>query len=118
MRRKKGSEVMFGNKLGKVERAIEKKKVDKLAELMMDKDEAVRLAAIDGLGKLKAGDAVNPLITLLRDASAQVRVHAAQALGQIGDPHSKAHIIHAAQAEKDEQVKQEMVRAEALLREY
>ena len=109
---------MFGNKLGKVEKAIEKRKLDKLAELMMDKDEAVRLAAIDGLGKLKAEDMVNPLITLLRDPSAQVRVHAAQALGSIGDPHSKAHIVHAAQAEKDEAVKAVMVRAEARLREY
>ena len=27
---------MFGNKLGKVEKAIEKRKLDKLAELMMD----------------------------------------------------------------------------------
>ena len=74
--------------------------------------------SLDGLGKLKAEDMVNPLITLLRDPSAQVRVHAAQALGSIGDPHSKAHIVHAAQAEKDEAVKAEMVRAEAMLREY
>ena len=109
---------MFGNKLSKVEKAIEKRKIDKLAELMMDKDETVRLAAIDGLGKLKAEDMVNPIITLLRDPSAAVRVHAAQALGQIGDPHSKAHIVHAAQAEKDESVRAEMVRAEAQLREY
>ena len=109
---------MFGNKLSKVEKAIDKRKIDKLAELMMDKDEAVRLAAIDGLGKLKAEDMVNPIITLLRDPSPAVRVHAAQALCQIGDPHSKAHIVHAAQAEKDEAVKAEMVRAEAQLREY
>ena len=109
---------MFGNKLGKVEKAIAKNKTDKLVELMMDKDEAVRLAAIDGLGKLKAEDVVNPLITLLRDPSAQVRVHAAQALGSIGDPHSKAHIVHAAQAEKDDAVRAEMVRAEAQLKNY
>lgn len=109
---------MFGNKLKKVEKAIEKGKVDKLLELILDKDEQVRLAAIDGLAQLKAEDAVNPLVTLLRDASATVRIHAAQALGAIGDPHSKAHIAHAAAVEKDESVRQAMIHAEGLLKNY
>lgn len=109
---------MFGSKLKKVEKAIEKGKKDKLLEFILDKDETVRLAAIDGLAKLKAEDAVNPIITLLRDTSAPVRIHAAQALAAIGDPHSKAHIAHAVEAEKDEKVKEAMVHAQTLLKNY
>lgn len=109
---------MFGNKMDKVTHAIEKGKPEKLLELIHAKDEAVRLAAIDGLGKLKSNDGVNPLVNLLHDPSAEVRKHAALALGAIGDAHSKAHVSFAMEKESDPKVKSAMSEALAKLKDY
>lgn len=109
---------MFGNKMSKVSHAVEKGKASVLVELTHDKDEAVRTAAIDGLGKLKSSDGVNTLVNLLHDASAEVRKHAALALGEIGDSHSKAHVSFAAEKETDSKAKEAMVQALAKLKDY
>lgn len=109
---------MFGNKMSKVTHAIEKGKASALADLVHDKDEAVRLAAIDGLGKIKSNDGVNPLVNLLHDSSAAVRGHAAAALGEIGDTHSKAHIAFASEKETDPKAKEAMVQALGKLKDY
>ncbi len=109
---------MFGNKHSKVTHAIEKGKASALVDLVHDKDESVRLEAIDGLGKLKSNDGVNPLTHLLHDPSAEVRKHSALALGEIGDPHSKAHISFAAEHESDAGVKEAMHAALTKLKDY
>ena len=109
---------MFGNKLGKVSRAVEKGKASVLVELTHDKDEAVRLAAIDGLGKIKSNEGVNSLVSLLHDPSAEVRKHAALALGEIGDAHSKAHIAFAVEKETDPKTKEAMGQAIGKLKDY
>ena len=44
---------MFGNKHSKVAHAIEKGKVSALVDLVHDKDESVRIEAIDGLDVYK-----------------------------------------------------------------
>ena len=109
---------MFGNKLGKVSKAIEKGKADVLVGLLQDKSEEVRLAAIDGLGKVKSADGVNPLVNLLHDTSAEVRKHAALALGAIGEAHAKAHINFACEKETDPAAKAAMQQAMNMLKNY
>lgn len=109
---------MFGNKHSKVAHAIEKGKVSALVDLVHDKDESVRIEAIDGLGKLKSNDGVNPLTSLLHDPLGEVRKHAALALAEIGDAHSKAHVAFAADKEKDAGVKAAMVEALSKLKDY
>lgn len=109
---------MFGNKMSKVEKAVQKNKPEKLVELLSTKDDNVRLAAIDGLGKLKANEGSNPLINLLHDPSAEVRKHSALALGSIGEVHAKAHIAHALSVEKDAAAKAALQQALGQLKDY
>lgn len=109
---------MFGNKMTKVARATEKNKPSVLIGLLTDKDEAVRVAAIDGLGKLKSNDAMNHLINMLHDESAEIRKHAATSLSMIGDVHSKAHISFAAEKETDPATKAAMRDALQALKDY
>ena len=109
---------MFGNKHSKVTHAIEKGKASTLVELTHDKDESVRIEAIDGLGKLKSNEGVNSLINLLHDPSAQVRKHAALALGEVGDAHSKAHVSFAMEREADADVKAAMLEVLSKLKDY
>lgn len=109
---------MFGNKTAKINKAIEKGKVDVLIGLIHDKDESVRVAAIDGLGKVKSADGVNSLVNLLHDTSAEVRRHAALALGAIGEAHAKAHINFACEKETDPAAKAAMQQAMNMLKNY
>src|SRR4030067_748615 len=57
-------------------------------DLLSSPDTAARLQAIDQLGAqaANAAEAVVPLTALLKDASAEVRAHAARSLGAIGAP--------------------------------
>lgn len=109
---------MFGNKMSKITKAIEKGKADVLVGLVNDKSEETRLAAIDGLGKVKSADGVNPLVNLLHDPSAKVRAHAALALGAIGEAHAKAHINFAFEKETDAAAKDAMHQALTMLKNY
>jgi len=109
---------MFGSKLNKVNSLIEKGKGAKVLPFLTDKDESVRLAAIDGVGKMKLNEGINPLINLLHDSSAQVRAHAALALAGIGEAHSKAHVSYALEKETDAQAKTAMQQALAQLKNY
>ncbi len=109
---------MFGNKTSKIENAIAKGKASTLVDLAHDKDESIRIAAIDGLGKIKSNDGVNTLVNLLHDPSAEIRKHSAAALGEIGDPHSKAHISFACDKEQDPAAKEAMRHALTKLKDY
>lgn len=95
---------MFGNNIDKVERLIEKKKGDELVKLTADKDSTVRLKAIEGLGKVGGEAAFNTLITLLRSSEPSMRLAAANALGEMGDAKTRAHIEHQLKSEQDAQV--------------
>lgn len=52
---------------------------------LQDKDEAVRLQAVEALEAIGNTTAVDPLIQALKDANKDVRLHAARCLGIIGD---------------------------------
>jgi len=109
---------MFGNNLAKAEKAVAKNKPNVLIGLLSNKDEAVRIAAIDGLGKLKSNDGMNPLINLLHDPSANIRRHAALGLAAIGDGHAKAHISFAIEKESDASARDGMQQALLTLKNY
>lgn len=95
---------MFGNNISKVEKLIAKKKGDELVKFTADKDSAVRLKAVEGLGKVGGEAAFHGLITLLRSAEPSMRQAAANALGEMGDAKSRAHIEHQLKGEQDAQV--------------
>lgn len=110
--------MIFGDKMKQVERAIDKRKSKKLIELAQYKNADVALAAIRGLGKSGGEEAINFLVTQLRNSSAQFRAAAALSLGEIGDPHAKAHIHGALRYEKDEDTVKSMHTALSKLADY
>jgi HEAT repeat protein len=67
--------------------------VSALSERLADESASVRSAAVGALGALgpKAGDAVEPLVALLRsEDDAGVRARVADALTEIGTPRARA----------------------------
>ena len=110
--------MLFGNKTKQVESAIAHKKADKLIALAKDKDEAVALAAVKGLGVVGGEDAINFLVTQLRHIKPEFRAAAATSLGEIGDPHAKAHISCVLKFEKDTATIQAMHAAMAKIADY
>ena len=84
---------MFGSKMSKIERAIEKKDARKLIALADSRDKDIYIAAITGLGKVGGDDAANYLTTLIQNtAEPDTRIAVARALGMIGDMHTKAFL--------------------------
>lgn len=96
---------MFGNKLKKIDRLVERNKGDALAALGNDKNPEVRLSAIQGMGKVGGDAAYNTAVTLLRDPDPGIRGAAATALGDMGRSHGRVHIEHQIAHETDPQVK-------------
>ncbi|MGE3775852.1 MAG: HEAT repeat domain-containing protein, partial [Pirellulaceae bacterium] len=66
--------------------------LDQLTQQMKEGSAELRLAAIEGLGRLGAGaaPAVDGLIALLDDPDSNIRIASAQALGAIGAPARRA----------------------------
>ncbi len=95
---------MFGNGLSKIEKLVEKKKDGELAKLTASKDEAVRLAAIAGLGKVRGEAGFNALVSLLRSPEPKVRIAVANAMADYSDTKLRAHIEHLLKSEADPQV--------------
>ena len=110
--------MLFGNKTKQVESAIDHKKADKLIALAKDKDEAVALAAVKGLGVVGGEDAINFLVTQLRHIKPEFRAAAATSLGEIGDPLAQAHISGVLKFEKDTATIQAMHAAMAKIADY
>ena len=110
--------MIFGNKLKQAEKAAQKKNTKKLIELAKDKKSDVALCAIKGMGKAGGEDCVNYLVTQLRNIDPAFRAAAAASLGEIGDPHAKAHIHGALRFEKDEATVRIMHEALARIRDY
>lgn len=109
---------MFGDKLGKVTKAVEKRNAKALVELANHKDQEIKLAAIAGLGVVGGDDASNYLITQLHDAEVPVRIAVAQALGALGDMHTKAHVSAQLSKETDPSVREALSKAMAGIKGY
>lgn len=95
---------MFGSKLGKIDKMIEKNQAEKLEKLLKDKDQQVVLAAIDGLGQCTGDTAFNALVGLILSPDTQVRIHAINALGVMGLPKARTFLLHQKTEETDKAV--------------
>lgn len=100
--------MLFGDKHQKVQKALEKKNEAALIKLISDKDDAVALEAIAALGKIGSDDGFNALIPVLHSTMTEKRVAAANALGEIGNVHARAHLSYQLQKEKDAVAKKAM----------
>jgi HEAT repeat protein len=109
---------MFGNKMGNVEKAIKKSNVAALIGLADGKDAEVKHAAITGLGGIGGHEACNYLISCLSNTEAATRIAAAQALGVIGDKHTKAFLSAQMNKETDPQVRETMAQAMTHIKSY
>lgn len=110
---------MFGSKMSKVEKAVEKQNAKALIDLAGAKDLELQLATILGLSKVGGSDTTNYLITKLNDANPQIRTAVAQALGTLGDictpkPTFPAQIAR----ETDASVREAMSKAMANIKGY
>jgi HEAT repeat protein len=85
--------------------------VARLIELVSDRSEHdwVRSAAAESLGRTKATEATEPLITMLKDTVWNVRYQAAVALGRVGDPAAVEPLREAARYEPNQFVHDAMV---------
>jgi HEAT repeat protein len=80
--------------------------VGQLFQLLNDPDEKTRADAVIQLGRLKLDQAVDPICaTLASDKSPVVRDSAAKALGLIGATRSLTALLHASQADPDNDVR-------------
>ncbi|MDD3336670.1 MAG: HEAT repeat domain-containing protein [Eubacteriales bacterium] len=109
---------MFGSKESKIEKAIAKNQPEAIIKLLNDKDKATVLSAIKGLGSIKLDDSFNALVPLLNSPDKDYRAAAAESLGNIGNEHAKAFMLHATSIEKEEDVKKVMENACSKLKEH
>jgi hypothetical protein len=80
--------------------------IDHNLQLLADANDQVRMDAVMQLGKMKAGQAVDPVAaTLAGDRSPAVREAAARALGLIGSPKALTALKYSAQADNDRDVR-------------
>lgn len=105
------------SKLLKIEKCVQKGKEAELLKMLQDKDRAVRIAAIAGMGKIGKEDSRNALVSLLNDSDWEIRAESAKALGHIGDEHVVTHLRYLLSHETDERVKAEISHAISNLRE-
>ena len=109
---------MFGNKMNAIEKAIKKKNAGTLTDLAGNKDEAISMAAIEGLAVVGGMDASNYLVTRLHDADPKVRMAVVKALGTIADAHTKAFLFAQMNKETDKDVKTAIGEAMAKIKDY
>ena len=109
---------MFGNKMNAVEKAIKKGNANALIGLANGSDTAVSLAAVAGLGSIGGEDACNFLVSHINSSEPEMRIAVAQALGKIGDMHTKAFVTAQMQKETDPKVREALTQAMSLIRNY
>jgi HEAT repeat protein len=74
-------------------------------------DTGEAMLGVRGLGRIKSGEAVKPLIALLSNPMLGLRREAARALGEIGKPAASAPLLKAARSETDLDLKVLMISA-------
>jgi HEAT repeat protein len=109
---------MFGNSMGKVTKAIEKKNAKVLVTLADSNDVEVRKAAIIGLGQVGGEEVSNYLITRLSSTDPSIRIVVADALALLGDVHTKAHVSAQMTRETDPKVRDALGKAMASIKGY
>lgn len=102
---------MFGSKTDKVKKLVEKKKGEKIIPFLNDKSMDVVMAAIEGLGVCGGEHAVNGLVPMLRSNDPSIRIATANAMANMGDPRTKAHLDFQLKQEKDAKAKDAIIHA-------
>lgn len=109
---------MFGNKMNHVEKAIAKSNASSLINLCSDKDKDVCFAAIAGLGSVGGDDASNYLISHLQNNDPKIRIAIIQALGVLGDMHTKAFVSARLSKEENPDVQEALRKALGQIKNY
>lgn len=107
--------MIFGSKKSKMEGWAKHNKVDKLIEALSDKDSTIQLAAVDALGTIKNDDAVNNLISHLRNPNPEMRKNICNALARIGDKRAIEFMKHLADSDEDASVREKATEAVKIL---
>jgi len=92
----------------KVEHAIAKQKFDVLKKLADGRDEALKIEAIEAMGKISGEESFNYLTTSLRNPSASIRGAAAVGLGALKNPKAGSFLSHQMGKETDETARKKM----------
>lgn len=95
----------------KVEKWAEKNKVKKVLKALTSKDYNVRTAAVKALGITKGEEAMNALISLLRDPDPTIRSNAIESLAEIGNDRALEFIKHLINNDSDEDVRKKAKKA-------
>ncbi|MBN1551732.1 HEAT repeat domain-containing protein [bacterium] len=109
---------MFGNKMNLVEKAIKKNNASTLIGLCNNKDQEVCLSAIAGLGEVGGETAANFMIANLQNTDPKIRTAIAQALGVLGDMHTKAFVSAQMSKEDNPDVRKALGKALGQIKNY
>lgn len=92
-------------KIEKIQRFVEKGKVDKLAAITQENDKEIRMAAVDGLGKLIENEmALYALAGMMDDPDADIRRAVVLALGNGNGSYVETQLQYCLDHEKNGQV--------------
>lgn len=85
----------------KIEKAVEKGKFAPLAKMAAGRDAALRLEALENIGKVPGEESFNLLVAHLRSSDGEMRAAAAKGLGYLKSDKSRAFIEHQLSQESD-----------------
>lgn len=101
----------------KVEKWAEKKKVPKLIKALSVNDIELRVAVIKALSTTNDENAMNALITLLKDPDPCIRLNTVEALGIMGNGRSLEFLRQLWNSESDEIIREKAKKALGAIRE-
>ena len=102
-------------KLRAIEKAAAKKNIDMLSSYSKENDPKVCAAALEAIGKIGGSEAFQPLVYSLSRSHPEVRIAAANALGELGDLRGRTFLLHFMETDTDSRVRRTMKKALAKL---
>lgn len=90
--------------IDKIAKFIEKGNGKKLAKIAVGSNKEDALKAIEALGKVGGDEASNALMKLIMNPDKNIRIASAKAMGEMGNPHLKAHLQNLMRVDKDQDV--------------
>ena len=102
----------------KIQKLVEKGKVDKIIKLTEDREEDTRAAAFEALGNFTTELACEALQNAIRDESPKIRMAVAKAFQKVGSDHVSEALRHQMLAETDPALKAEFEKAMDFAREH
>lgn len=90
----------------KVDKWVQKKKLNKLLKALSTNNLEIRIAIIKALGSYKDENVMFKLLPFLKDPEPAIRIHAVEALGSMGNGRSLEFIRLLWSSESDENVRE------------